>query len=299
MYDKTVRRRRAVLGLLVACSLILLTAYFGESGGGALHGVQRGTSEILNPIQEGASRALKPVRDLFGWFGDTLSAKGDLKDARADRDRYRTNALELERLKRDNTRLSDLLELDGALGLKDYGPTTGRVIAQSPTVWYATIRINKGSSDGVRKDQPVINEQALIGKVTEVFSGSAQVTLITDTTSNVSALAGQRGIFGMVSPASAGNPNDLVMQFVPARSRLDPGDRVVTRGTGSETDKPSLFPPGLPIGEITRVDNAGTDTQEVHLRPYANMRSLEFVQVLTRPAGPGRAPQAGPGGSPG
>ena len=44
MYDKTVRRRRAVLGLLVACSLILLTAYFGESTGGALHGVQRGTS---------------------------------------------------------------------------------------------------------------------------------------------------------------------------------------------------------------------------------------------------------------
>ena len=30
MYDKTVRRRRVVLGLLVACSLILLTAYFGE-----------------------------------------------------------------------------------------------------------------------------------------------------------------------------------------------------------------------------------------------------------------------------
>ena len=105
MYDKTVRRRRAVLGLLVACSLILLTAYFGESTGGALHGVQRGTSEILNPIQEGASRALKPVRDLFGWFGDTLSAKGDLKDARAERDRFRTNAIELERLKRENQRL--------------------------------------------------------------------------------------------------------------------------------------------------------------------------------------------------
>lgn len=286
MYDKTVRRRRAVLGLLVAFSLILLTAYFGESGGGALHGVQRGTSEVLNPIQEGASRALKPVRDLFGWFGDTLSAKGDLKDARAERDTYRTDALEAERLKRENKRLSDLLELDGALELKDYGPKTGRVIAQSPTVWYATIRINQGSNDGVRKGQPVINEQALIGKVTEVFSGSAQVTLITDTTSNVSALAGQPGIFGVVRPASAGNPNDLVMKYIPARSRLNPGDRVVTRGSVTETDRlQSLFPPGLPIGEITRIENAGTDTQEVHLRPYASLRSLEFVQILTRPKG--------------
>ena len=81
MYDKTVRRRRAVLGLLVACSLILLTAYFGESGGGALHGVQRGVLEVVSPIQEGASRALKPVRDLFGWVGDTSHAKGEVKDA--------------------------------------------------------------------------------------------------------------------------------------------------------------------------------------------------------------------------
>ncbi len=286
MYDKTVRRRRAVLGLLVGCSLILLTAYFGESSGGALHGVQRGTSEVLNPIQEGASRALKPVRDLFGWFGDTLSAKGDLKEARAERDRFRTDALELERLRRENRRLSEMLELDGALGLSEYAPTTGRVIAQSPTVWYATIRINKGSRDGVRAGQPVINEQALIGQVTEVFSGSSQVTLITDRSSHVSAVAGQRGVFGIVSPASAGNPNDLVLEFVPSSAQLNPGDRVVTRGTVSQTDRlPSRYPPGLPIGEITRIDNAGTDTQEVHLRPFANMRSLDFVQVLTRPHG--------------
>jgi rod shape-determining protein MreC len=289
VYDKTVRRRRAVLGLLVACSLILLTAYFGESSGGALHGVQRGTSEILTPIQDGASRALKPVRDLFGWFGDTLSAKGDLKDARAERDKFRTDALDLERLKRDNKRLSDLLELDGALGLKDYAPKTGRVIAQSPTVWYATIRIDQGSNDGVREGQPVINEQALIGKVTEVFSGSAQVTLITDTTSSVSALAGKQGVFGIVKPTSAGNPDDLYLDFVPTRAQINPGDRVVTRGTVSETDRlQSLFPPGLPIGEVTRIENAGTDTQKVHLRPYANLRSLEFVQVLTRPQGVGR-----------
>ena len=75
MYDKTVRRRRAVLGLLLASSLILLTVYFGESAGGGLHSVQRGVLQVVSPIQEGASRALKPVRDLFGWFGDTIHAK--------------------------------------------------------------------------------------------------------------------------------------------------------------------------------------------------------------------------------
>lgn len=285
MYDKTVRRRRAVLGLLVACSLILLTAYFGESGGGALHGVQRGTSEILNPIQEGASRALKPVRDLFGWFGDTIDAKGQVEELRRERDRLRSEVLNNEIRESDYRRLSDMVQLDGALGLEDKGLQTGRVIFQSPTVWYATIRVDKGSDDGVRVGQPVINEEALIGRVTEVFGGAAQVTLITDTTMKVPARSGRRGEFGIVEPASAGNPHDLVMKFTNPGAQIATGDRVVTRGTEPDDRKQSLYPVGLPIGEVTRIENEGTDTQEIHLRPFADMRSLDFVQILTNPRG--------------
>ena len=287
MYDKTVRRRRAVLGLLVACSLILLTAYFGETSGGALHAVQRGTSEILNPVQEGASRALKPVRDLFGWFGDTVAAKGQVEDLRAERNRLRTEVAQNDVIAEDYDRLSKLVELQGALGLDDYAPKTGRVIFQSATVWYATIRVDKGSDDGVQVGQPVLNEEALIGRVTEVFGGSAQVTLITDTTTKVPARAGRQGVFGIVEPTSAGNPTDLVMQFTQPNAELKVGDRVVTRGTEPQDRGPSLYPVGLPIGDIKRIDNQDTDTQEVHVRPYADMRSLDFVQILTRPEGPG------------
>ncbi len=66
MHDKTVRRRRAVLGLLVVLSLLLLTAYFGEAPNGRLHAVQRDFLAVVSPIQDGANKALKPVRDLFG-----------------------------------------------------------------------------------------------------------------------------------------------------------------------------------------------------------------------------------------
>ena len=90
MHDKAVRRRRAVLVVLVAASLILLTAYYGESSDGRLHSVQRGALGALSPIQEGASRVFKPVRDLFGWFGDTLDAKDQRDQAIAERDKLRT-----------------------------------------------------------------------------------------------------------------------------------------------------------------------------------------------------------------
>src|ERR687892_1068876 len=96
MHDKQVRRRRAVLAVLVVLCLVLLTAYFGESQNGGLHAVQRGAMEVLAPIQEGANRALKPFRDLFGWFGDTMDAKEERDKAKAERDALRKEVARLE-----------------------------------------------------------------------------------------------------------------------------------------------------------------------------------------------------------
>ncbi len=64
-----------MLALLVGISLILLTAYFGESPSSPLHNVQRGIVEVFSPVQDGASKVLSPVKDVAGWFSDTLNAK--------------------------------------------------------------------------------------------------------------------------------------------------------------------------------------------------------------------------------
>ena len=92
MYKKSVRRRRAVLAVLVGLSIALLTAYFGESASGGLHAVQRGFMEALAPLQEGASRALKPARDLGGWIGDVFDAKSENKKLRRQDERLRARA---------------------------------------------------------------------------------------------------------------------------------------------------------------------------------------------------------------
>lgn len=280
--DKIVRRRRAVLGLLVAGSLILLTVSFGGTPG-ALASVQRGFNEVLNPVQEGASRALKPVRDLLGWFGETFEARGQLERVRAERDRLRGDLVRFEGAARQNEELRGLLRMGQALGLGQYAPLGARVIGQSPSLWYSTIELNRGASDGVRRGMPVISAEGLAGTVTATTRGSAFVTLITDHTSRVSARDNQSGMPGIVRPASAGNPRDLVLDFLPREGRLDRGDRIVTAGTDPRGERlGSLFPPGLPIGEVTRIEDAGSDTEEVHLRPYADLRRLEIVQILTR-----------------
>jgi rod shape-determining protein MreC len=293
VYKQSVRRRRVVLGALVALSLVLLTAYFGESAGGGLHSLQRGALEVLAPIQEGTSRALKPVRDLFGWFGDTLDARSERDKLRRERNELRNQVVGAQAAERENAQLRRLMGLDKSDSLDGYTPITGRVIGRSPTVWYATLTIDKGTSAGVRVDQPVVNGDGLVGKVTAVTGGAAQVTLITDHASGVSARVltpivteSGNGITGVVQPA-VGRPQDLLLEFVPRRASIRPGDTVVT--AGSRSDKlESLFPANIPIGVVTKADDEElSQYQRVHIRPFADLRKLDFVQVLTRGARPG------------
>src|SRR3954467_447913 len=136
MHDRAVRRRRAVLAALVALSLALLTAYFGESAGGGLHAVQRGVMDGLAPIQEGANRALKPFRDLFGWVGDTVDAKSERDALRTERDRLRRQVAGLQLAQRDFTELRAWRQSAGALGLDRYQPVDARVYERSPSSWY-------------------------------------------------------------------------------------------------------------------------------------------------------------------
>jgi rod shape-determining protein MreC len=227
MRDRTVRRRRAVLAALVALSLILLTAYFGESAGGGLHAVQRGAQGILNPVQEGASRALKPIRDLFGWFGDTLDAKSERDKLETERNTLLRENVELRVRNREYTQLQRFYEAETAAGLKAYEPLTARVITRSPNVWYSRLTVNKGSDDGVRVNQPVVDGTALVGKVQSVTGGSAVIMLLTDEEFGVAAKAADSGEPGTISPA-VGAPGDLLFDLVPRGRLVKEQDKIVT-----------------------------------------------------------------------
>jgi rod shape-determining protein MreC len=286
MHDKVVRRRRAVLAALVALSLFLLTAYFGEANGGPLHAVQRTAMEVLAPIQEGANRALKPFRDLFGWFGDTMNAKDDAERYKAEVDRLNKQLAEVTVEKNDLEQVKGLQEMNTAGGLANYEPVAARVIARSPSSWYQTFQINKGSSDGVRVDQPVVNSAGLVGKIKEVSDGNAVVMLLTDPEFGVSARSLKSGEPGSVHPA-VGAAGDLRFELVPNAKEVQRGERIITAGTSTSarvSDLTSLYPRGIPIGTVKRIETGeGELDRVIHVQPAADLRSLDLVEVLIEP----------------
>jgi rod shape-determining protein MreC len=282
VHDKTVRRRRAVLGLLVVLSLLLLTAYFGETSNGGLHSVQRGFLTVVSPLQDGANKALKPVRDLFGWFGDTLHAKSQRDALRKKYDALVRQTVADQAEKRSYRELLAMFHLD-QLGIDSYHPITATVIGKTPNIWYSTVNIDKGSSDGVHVWDPVVNAEGLVGRVASVVSDGAQVALITDSSMGVSARIGTNNATGLVQP-KVGDPNDLLLQYLPATLQPVKGEFVVTSGTVAAGPDESLYPPGIVIGQVTSV-NEESAYKSVNVRPSVNLHNLDNVQVLTSGAG--------------
>ncbi len=266
--------------LLVVLSLLLLTAYFGESSNGRLHSVQRDFLTIVSPIQDGANKALKPVRDLFSWFGNTLHAKSQLAQSLKQTNKLRRELVDDQAEKRAYHELLALTHLD-QLGVNDYHPVTATVVGKTPNLWYSTVNIDKGESSGIQVNDPVINEEGLVGKVAAVVSDGAQLDLITNSSMGVSARIGTSTATGLVQP-KVGDPNDLLLGYLPANAQANAGEYVVTSGTVAGGE--SLYPSGLMIGQVTSV-NEESAYKSVNVHPAANLHNLDIVQVLTAGAG--------------
>jgi rod shape-determining protein MreC len=278
VYRKQVRRRRAVLTFLIIGSFLLLTLTYGQGSGG----IQRGVSAIFSPLQDVADRALKPARDLVGWFDKTFDARGENSRLKSQLATAREQAVAGQEALQENAQLRKLVKLDRgpALAASAYEPVTARVIARSPTVWQSAVTVDVGGSDGVHVDDPVVSGDGLVGRVASAEGGSAQVMLITDHASAISAKVVPGGVQGVIRP-EVGNPEDLILDFIDSSRDVRVGQTVVTSGWRAQ-GLASLFPPGLPVGEVTRASVVEQEaSQQVHLRPYADLANLDLVQVLT------------------
>jgi rod shape-determining protein MreC len=283
VYRKQVRRRRAVLVGLIVGSLILLSAHFSEAESGPLHVIQRATATLLSPLEAVANAALKPVRDAIDWFDETWEARGENEDLKEELAEVRARLVEAEVARAENEELRGLLDLDeDELASFGFKPVTARIVTRSPSLVNATVGVNAGSADGVEVDDVVVAADGLVGRVSQVTSGSAQVQLITDPRNGVSlAVAEADGPQGIAS-ATAGDTDELTLQFFSNEDEVPADAYVVTAGwTDSAAGLSSAYPPGVPVGSVTETTSGDADFQEATVEPFVDFQELTHVQVLT------------------
>ena len=192
-------KARLVAVVLVLISLGLITAYFRESSEGPLHTAQRLGASVLMPFEVAGERVSRPFRDGWAYMADLLDAKDENEELREELKDLREQIVREQTASQENERLKELFTyIEGPRFPEDYRAVTASVVARPPSPYRQEVLVAAGLDAGVRRNDPVVTADGLVGLVTEVTANGAKVTLITDQDSAVSGIVLGSGAAGVV-----------------------------------------------------------------------------------------------------
>lgn len=151
-----------------------------------------------------------------------------------------------------------------------------RIIARDATTWWNTVKVDKGSADGVAPDMPVLTEDGLVGKTTTVAEHAATILLIADENCKVAAnVEGSReqGIVKGERTSTSTIP-DLGLNFISKTADLKPQQKVYSSGVGG------VYPSGVLVGVIKKFEVRALDGHAT-LVPAVDLTTLEDVFIVT------------------
>ncbi len=227
---------------------------------------------LMSPPEKGLHGMGGGIRGLWSNYLDLRHVRRQNQDLRTAMGRLQLEQAALLEDARQGQRLQQLL------GFQEhyiYSTVPAQVIGTAGTDQSRVLYIDKGSRDGLKPDMPVITPDGIVGKIKDVFRGTAQVLEISDQTSGAGVLLESTRLRGVLRGNALGQPQ--VINLLPDE-RVKPGERVITSG-GDQ-----IFPRGLPVGVV---DHVAPDTQnppyiDVIVKPAANLGHLEEVLVITK-----------------
>lgn len=267
MFRASWQRRLALILAIAAFCLVLarFTPFFPGS---------IAVKECLAPLQGVLMGAWRGVSSGFKYV---FEARRIEQENRLLREKVRELTWENNRLKEyvyENQRLQKLLRFKERNAAR-FTLLGARVIARAPNSQSCIITVDRGSEDGVRRNQVVVSDAGLVGRVIAVGPHTADVLLLLDRDGTAGAIVQESRTPGVVEGGKEAS-GLLRMVDLPYDAKLKEGDVVVTSGMGD------IFPPGIPIGVVVRVENRNSALDRYALvRPYVDFSRLEEVLIIT------------------
>ncbi len=280
--SRSVLRRRVVVGVLVVVSIALITISFRSPTSGPLHTVQGAGSTVLHPFEVAADRVAQPFRDVYGYFSGLAGAKKENKQLKRDVTQLRAQLAASVGAARELADLKALVRFqEGPSFPSGYRAVDTRVLAAPTDQFRQVVVIAAGSDQGVRLNAPVVNGDGLVGTVTNVLPSSAQVTLLTDASSAVTATdaSSPTPVTGLLQHGAG---STLSLQQIHKDQVVSAGDVIVTAGT-RDARLPDLYPRNIPIGTVTSATNSDVALyKSIQVNPYVDFGTLDAVAVLVK-----------------
>ncbi|MFD5032027.1 rod shape-determining protein MreC [Streptomyces sp. NPDC058405] len=266
------RESRLLLVLLIAIAFALITVDIRGGEESPVDGARQVAASVFGPVENGVASAVNPVGNAIGAVRDSGSRHDRISALQQE------NAALKQKLGSDDRNRSRVRELDNMLnkaGAGQYGIKGAEVIAIGAAQGFSwTVTIDIGANDGIKRDMTVLNGDGLVGRVTTVGPNTATVLLANDPDFTVGTRMEKTDELGF---ATGQGDRPLSVQLLNGKAKVKKGDRLVT--FGSSRDKP--FVPGVPVGEVVRVDPSGGDlTRTLYVRPFVGFTKLDIVGVV-------------------
>jgi rod shape-determining protein MreC len=187
-----------------------------------------------------------------------------------------------EQIRQENVRLRRLVLLNNRMAYRTVG---ARIIARAPLFLSNIIYIDRGSSDGVRVDAPVISGDGIIGRVILITRHQSQVQLITNPDASIGAMLERTRTPGVLKGAG---DMLLSLDYIGSLEQTQIGDIVVSSGLDG------VYPKGLMIGKIVKSEKGKGVFRSIKVAPVMDLMHLEEVSVLlseTKPEADSNPPQ--------
>lgn len=264
---------RAALLLAIVFVGVFCSVFFADKGRFELPFTTPTLLTVFAPFQRAASWVGGKYREITLNVWDVFTVHEQNKMLRNEVRELRELNRKAAEYEAENHRLRDMLNYKNSAGQFDLAVCS--VIGREAATWTSVITVNQGSSDGIRKNMPVVTQHGLVGHVTEVGPVSSRVKLVTDPRAAVAVLDQRSRIAGIVQ----GDIADIYrvrMVNIPRNADVMVGDKIITSGFGG------IYPKGLVVGTISEVKNdAGGLLKCAVLDSAVDLQKLEDVAVIT------------------
>ncbi len=264
--------------LLIGLILISSFSLAFSSGKFILNFKQVGFS-IITSLDKGVHFVVDGVAKTFNAVGELHQLKKDYNDLVIKLEHYEQMQRSNADITKENKRLKE--QLDFAISM-DEKNIPAQIISRDLDNAFSYLTIDKGSTNGIRKNMPVVayqnGNQGLVGKVIQVGTFTSQIMPIYNTNNIVSARIQNTRDLGLVNGLGS-QDQPLQMQYIRKRvlEDLSFGDIVVTSG---ENDN---YMRDIPIGSISKITVLDYNSSlNIELTPIIDFSRLETVIVVNQ-----------------
>ena len=180
---------------------------------------------------------------------------------------------ELSELRAALTEANQVRALLGESGVAPERSIVARVMSLDLDRYSQRIAIGRGAQDGIAANSVLVDQDGLLGQVSEVGATTSVAILLTDVNHRIPAEVVRSGLRVYVVGLGSGK---LAVDRMALTSDIKAGDQLHTSGMGG------IFPAGLAIGEVIQVTRASGDSfAQAQVTPAAKMGRNKVVLVLS------------------